>query len=149
MRHIKIVPSSEEIRHGLKARHPLEVIIKEDKIDLVSHPIVNKLVDLLWHRLGKKQAIKNGVFTICLLICWTITALAVPANERFLYKYPDDWWRALFFALASLLSVWILIRLVSSPYLDRPSTLIRESLLHGPYAFISAKRWSIEALSQG
>ena len=104
------MPSSEEIRHGLKARHPLEVIIKEDKIDLVSHPIVNKLVDLLWNRLGKRQAIKNGVFTICLLICWTITALAVPANERFLYKYPDDWWRALFFALASLLSVWILIR---------------------------------------
>ena len=86
---------SEEMRPGLKARHPLEMIIKNDKIDLVSHPIIKKLVDLLWDRIGKRQAVKKGIFTVLLYLCWCITALAVPANERFLYQYPADWWRVL------------------------------------------------------
>ena len=83
------------MRDGIKARHPLEMIIENDKIDLVSHPIIKKLVDLLWDRIGKRRALKGGICTVLLILWWSITALAVPANERFLYIYPGDLWRIL------------------------------------------------------
>lgn len=36
-----------------------------------------------------------------MIICWTVTAVSVPYNERFIYVYPGDWWRVLLFLLAA------------------------------------------------
>ena len=85
----------------IKARHPLEVIVKEGKIDIISHPLIEKLVKILWLRHGRSHARADAAFTIFLVIFWTITAVSVPYNERFIYDYPGDWWRVLFFLIAA------------------------------------------------
>ena len=36
-----------------------------------------------------------------MIICWTVVAVSVPYNERFIYEYPGDWWRVLVFLLAA------------------------------------------------
>ena len=85
----------------IKARHPLEVIVKEGKIDIISHPLIEKLVKILWLRHGRSHARADAAFTIFLVIFWTITAVSVPFNERFIYEYPGDWWRVLIFLIAA------------------------------------------------
>ena len=104
-----ICPSADEIQHESKARHPLEVIVKEEKIDIISHPIIQKLVHILWERHGRREAQKDAIFTFFLLFCWTVIALAVPYNERFYYEYPNDWWRVLFFLLAAGLATFMIV----------------------------------------
>ena len=104
-----ICPSTDEVQHESKARHPLEVIVKEEKIDIISHPIIQKLVHILWVRHGRREAQKDAIFTFFLLFCWTVIAVAVPYNERFYYEYPNDWWRVLFFLLAAGLATFMIV----------------------------------------
>ena len=76
---------------------------------MISHAIVQKLVRRLWIRHGRRAAQKDAIVTFCLVFSWTITALSVPFNERFYYEYPGDWWRVLFFLLATGITVFMMI----------------------------------------
>ncbi len=58
--------------------------MKEEKIDIISHPLIEKLVGLLWKRHGRRHAQVDAIFTILMIICWSVTALSVPFNQRYI-----------------------------------------------------------------
>ena len=64
---------------------------------------------MLWIRYGRREAIIQFILTGLFLIFWTIVAVAVPADVRFIYVYPFHWWRVVFLLLAIGMTIYTIL----------------------------------------
>jgi len=88
----KLLPSSAELVRSSRARNILEVIVKERKLDLVTHNIIQKFIDILWARYGQKAFYKEAFLTFVFIALWTAIAVSKAADEAYIYEN-DEWWR--------------------------------------------------------
>eukprot|EP01135_Chromosphaera_perkinsii_P004323 Nk52_evm15s277 gene=Nk52_evmTU15s277 len=60
----------------------LQEIVKNNALNLVVHPVVNRLVDMKWKQFAKSAVVKRSLGYMLLVTLWTITAIFVPRDER-------------------------------------------------------------------
>ena len=95
----KLLPSSAELIRASRARNILEVIVNERKLDLVTHNIIQKFIDILWAKYGQMAFYKEALLTFLFIGLWTTIAVSKAADEAYIYE-DDEWWRWLLLVLA-------------------------------------------------
>ena len=66
----------------------------------IYHPPLLNEFSVLWLKYGRREALIQYLITALFLIFWTIMAVSVPSDVRFIYTYPTQWWRVFFLLLA-------------------------------------------------
>lgn len=105
----KMVQSTDEFNHGSRARNILEVIVHERKLDLIGHVVIQKFISVLWLKFGRKESMMQSLVTLLYFIIWTIIAVAVPGDIRFIYVYPVDGWRVFFLVVAVIMTIYMVV----------------------------------------
>ena len=95
----KLLPSSAELVRASRARNILEVIVKERKLDLVTHNIIQKFIDILWAKYGQMAFYWEALLTFVFIGLWTTIAVCKAADEAYIYE-DDEWWRWLLLVFA-------------------------------------------------
>ncbi|XP_063712868.1 uncharacterized protein LOC134840766 isoform X4 [Symsagittifera roscoffensis] len=75
------------------AQSALQVIVDFNKLDLIMHPIFEKLIEVKWAKFGLKGALFQLSINLLFVASWTVQALAEPSGEPWKYSLPDDVWR--------------------------------------------------------
>ena len=78
---------------NIKFMIQLQVIVDFNKLDLIMHPIFEKLIEVKWAKFGLKGALFQLSINLLFVASWTVQALAEPSGEPWKYSLPDDVWR--------------------------------------------------------
>ncbi|XP_032874770.1 short transient receptor potential channel 2-like [Amblyraja radiata] len=102
-----LVPRPSETSNS-HAKSLLEVIVQYRQLDLIMHPVVQKLIALKWQHFGMRGVTIMLTLNICFIVSWTVLGLSSSlANVKQLnYELPGDWWRVLIATVAIALTVY-------------------------------------------
>ncbi|XP_051879492.1 transient receptor potential channel pyrexia-like [Pristis pectinata] len=96
-----LIPQPSETSNS-HAKSLLEVIVQFRQLDLIMHPVVQKLITIKWKRFGMRGVGIMLTLNILFIISWTVLGLSSSlANVKQLsYELPGDWWRVLLATIA-------------------------------------------------
>ena len=89
---------------------PLEAIYYHERLDLVTHPLIKGLIKWKWDNYTAKYFYLSLALELVFLIVWTCTSLIVPFPIRYVYRFPQDIWRCVLWAVSIGLLLWAIVR---------------------------------------
>ena len=89
---------------------PLEAIYYHERLDLVTHPLIKGLIKWKWDNYTAKYFYLSLALELVFLIIWTCTSLIVPFPIRYVYRFPQDIWRCVLWAVSIGLLLWAIVR---------------------------------------
>ncbi|XP_075250241.1 uncharacterized protein LOC142342665 isoform X3 [Convolutriloba macropyga] len=98
LEHVK--PDQEDVA----AQSVLQVVVDFNKLDLIMHPIFEKLIEVKWSRFGLKGALFQLSINILFVASWTVQALAEP-TDAWKYDLPSDIWRIALYGVS--VTLWL------------------------------------------
>lgn len=97
-----------------KARTPLETAVITGKFEVVSHPVMQRLIHNKWVQFGRMSTVLDLCFYIVFNIMWTAMSVLTPAKGRDMYNpLGDNIWRvilALCITIMMMYQVWRQVR---------------------------------------
>ncbi|CAH1253679.1 TRPA1 [Branchiostoma lanceolatum] len=91
------------------AKTPMEVAVQYKQYDVLQHPVFQKLIYIKWKRFARRGAWFSLFLNFFFIVTWTALAV-VPAWEvRYIYSFPQDWWRIIVSSIAVLLTFYQII----------------------------------------
>eukprot|EP00118_Oscarella_pearsei_P013731 m.112623 g.112623 ORF g.112623 m.112623 type:complete len:838 (+) comp37445_c0_seq1:51-2564(+) len=85
---------------------PLEMIVHYKHFDLITHPVIKKLIDVKWNQFGRTGAILQLIIHMLFLTALTIYTVAVSYENKHNYlPLQDHWWRL--FAAVIILGLFL------------------------------------------
>ncbi|XP_067833410.1 transient receptor potential channel pyrexia-like [Heptranchias perlo] len=96
-----LIPQPSETNDS-RAKSLLEVIVQYRQLDLIMHPVVQKLIHVKWKRFGMRGVAIMLTLNILFITFWTVLGLTSSLSnvKQLSYKLPNDWWRILISAIA-------------------------------------------------
>ena len=92
------------------AHAPLEVIVQYEQVDLIMHPVIQRLLHVKWQLLGKMGSIKMLALNLFYTLIWTILALLIPCHpDEYYHPLKDNWWRVVLEVVAVLLTCYFIL----------------------------------------
>ncbi|UJR32979.1 hypothetical protein I4U23_020442 [Adineta vaga] len=89
---------------------PLEAIYYHERLDLITHPLIKGLIKWKWDNYAAKHFYLGLLLETLFLISWTCISLIVPFPVRYVYRFPQDIWRCLLWAISIAFLIWEIIR---------------------------------------
>ena len=89
---------------------PLEAIYYHERLDLITHPLIKGLIIWKWDNYAAKHFYLGLSLEVIFLILWTCTSLIVPFPIRYVYRFPQDIWRCVLWAVSIMFLFWCVIR---------------------------------------
>jgi hypothetical protein len=89
---------------------PLEAIYYHERLDLVTHPLIKGLITWKWDNYAAKHFYLGLLLEVIFLILWTCTALISPFPVRYVYRFPQDIWRCILWAVSISFLLWSIVR---------------------------------------
>ncbi|XP_048384543.1 transient receptor potential channel pyrexia-like [Stegostoma tigrinum] len=91
-----LIPQPSETDNS-RAKSLLEVIVQYRQLDLIMHPVVQKLIQIKWKRFGRRGVTIMLVLNILFILAWTVLGLtsSLSYSEELKYDLPSDWWKVL------------------------------------------------------
>ncbi|XP_064411171.1 transient receptor potential channel pyrexia-like [Latimeria chalumnae] len=85
----------------------LEMIVHQESLDLVMHPVVLQLIEVKWMQYGKLGTWILLLLNFLFILLWTFVAIstALVRPEDSPYVFPQDWWRVFIIVLALFLTL--------------------------------------------
>ncbi|CAF4224057.1 unnamed protein product, partial [Adineta steineri] len=83
-----------------RAITPLEAIYYHERLDLVTHPLIKGLIKWKWDNYAAKHFYLGLLFETLFLISWTCISLITPFPVRYVYRFPQDIWRVILWAIS-------------------------------------------------
>uniref|UniRef100_A0A7M5WS19 Ion transport domain-containing protein n=1 Tax=Clytia hemisphaerica TaxID=252671 RepID=A0A7M5WS19_9CNID len=75
------------------AKTPLEVIVQYDQLDIIMHPVFQRLLHVKWNLFGKRGSAKMLALNFLYTLIWTILGILIPRDHRYYTPFSDMWWR--------------------------------------------------------
>ncbi|CAK6981687.1 transient receptor potential channel pyrexia [Scomber scombrus] len=99
----------------------LEVVVQQEKLDLIMHPVFLKLIQVKWKLYGRLGASLLLILNFLFNVAWTTVAISVSVRRELPQRYilPQDWWRVLLVVLALILTVEEVLREVQDIWRSR------------------------------
>ncbi|XP_030234543.1 transient receptor potential cation channel subfamily A member 1 isoform X1 [Gadus morhua] len=116
-------PSSEP-------RSPLELIVSKGCLELITHPVVLKLIQTKWNLYGRLGAWLLLILNILFIVAWTTVAISISDTPK-PYILPQDWWRVLLLVVALLLLAEEVLREVKEILISRRRLLLWKTWAQG------------------
>ncbi|XP_072007308.1 uncharacterized protein [Engystomops pustulosus] len=96
---------------GTQAKSPLEVIVQSRQLDIIMHPVIQKLIEVKWRFFGRKNISIMLSLNLLFIISWTALGIAssLPRAEDAPYKFPEDAWRIIVICIALGLTLYQIV----------------------------------------
>ncbi|XP_056378709.1 uncharacterized protein LOC130274414 isoform X2 [Hyla sarda] len=93
---------------GTQAKLPLEVIVQSRQLDIIMHPVIQKLIEVKWKFFGRKNICIMLSLNLLFILTWTALGIAssLPRPEAAPYKFPEDVWRIIIICIALGLTLY-------------------------------------------
>lgn len=83
-----------------KTRTPLETAVVTRKYEVVTHPVMQRLIENKWKQFGRASTILDLGFYIIFNVMWTAMSMTTPKNGRDLYHpLNENIWRIILLVL--------------------------------------------------
>ena len=79
---------------------PLEAIYYHERLDLITHPLIKGLIKWKWDHFAGKRFYVGLALELLFLISWTSCSLLTPFPVRYVYRFPQDLWRCILWAIS-------------------------------------------------
>lgn len=89
---------------------PLEAIYYHERLDLITHPLIKGLIKWKWDNFAAKRFYIYLALEVLFLISWTCSSLMTPFPIRYVYRFPDDIWRCILWAISIAFLIWQIIQ---------------------------------------
>ncbi|KAM4688899.1 uncharacterized protein O3C94_006999 [Discoglossus pictus] len=88
--------------HGTQAKTPLEVIVQSRQLDIIMHPVIQKLIEVKWNAFGRKNIAIMLTLNLLFITSWTALGIAssLTRTEQEPYVFPVDSWRIIVIIIA-------------------------------------------------
>ncbi|XP_078542266.1 uncharacterized protein LOC144827992 [Lissotriton helveticus] len=119
--HINVLePQFLELKDS-QAKPPLEVIVQTHQLDIIMHPVIQKLIEIKWKRFGRKNIAIKLLLNLIFTISWTALGIAagLERSEENPYVFPEDAWRIIVIVIALGLSIYQLVEEFREIHLSR------------------------------
>ncbi|XP_065890691.1 transient receptor potential channel pyrexia-like isoform X2 [Dysidea avara] len=80
---------------------PLQEIVYKQRYDLLTHPVIRKLLEVKWRMIGWISFAFHSVQNLVFLAVWT-TFILVPVDKKHRYDLPSDLWRIFVLVVATV-----------------------------------------------
>ncbi|XP_018414959.1 PREDICTED: transient receptor potential channel pyrexia-like [Nanorana parkeri] len=96
---------------GTQAKSPLEVIVQARQLDIIIHPVIQKLIEVKWKFFGRKHIAIALSLNLLFILSWTALGIAssLPRTEDAPYKFPEDIWRLILIVIALGLMIYQIV----------------------------------------
>ncbi|XP_069813214.1 transient receptor potential channel pyrexia-like isoform X2 [Dendropsophus ebraccatus] len=96
---------------GTQAKSPLEVIVQSRQLDIIMHPVIQKLIEVKWRFFGRKNICIMLSLNLLFIISWTALGIAssLIRPEDAPYKFPEDAWRIIVICIALGLTLYQIV----------------------------------------
>nr|AAI70078.1 XCAT2 protein [Xenopus laevis] len=93
---------------GSQAKSPLEMIVQNRQLDIIMHPVIQKLIEVKWKLFGRTSVAFMLTLNLVLILSWTALGIAssLPRTEEAPYKFPEDCWRIILIVIALGLTLY-------------------------------------------
>ncbi|XP_041866650.1 transient receptor potential channel pyrexia [Melanotaenia boesemani] len=104
--------SPEGLQGAVEPTSPLQVVVREGKLDLIMNPVFLKLIQVKWKLYGRLGAWLLLILNLLFNISWTTVAISASVHRDSPNRYilPQDWWRVLLVVLALLITLEEVLR---------------------------------------
>ncbi|CAF3954305.1 unnamed protein product [Rotaria sp. Silwood2] len=89
---------------------PLEAIYYHERLDLITHPLIKGLIKWKWDNFAAKRFYIGLALEVLFLISWTCSSLITPFPVRYVYRFPQDIWRCILWAISIAFLVWEIVQ---------------------------------------
>ncbi|XP_032236009.2 transient receptor potential cation channel subfamily A member 1 isoform X2 [Nematostella vectensis] len=88
-------PDLPENGHGCYARTPLQCVVLFKQMDLIMHPVFQRLIAIKWSKFGRQGVILQLIVQLFYVLVWTALAVTLHFGEESKYYFPPSkyWWR--------------------------------------------------------
>ncbi|KAM4704918.1 uncharacterized protein WCC33_009732 [Rhinophrynus dorsalis] len=107
--------------HGTQAKSPLEVIVQSRQLDIIMHPVIQKLIEIKWKSFGRKKIAIMLSLNLLFITSWTALGIAssLPRTEEIPYVFPEDCWRIIVIIIALGLTLYQIVEEFKEIYQSR------------------------------
>ncbi|XP_066925009.1 uncharacterized protein [Clytia hemisphaerica] len=91
------------------AKTPLEVIVQYDQLDIIMHPVFQRLLHVKWNLFGKRGSAKMLALNLLDTLIWTILGILLPRDHQYYYPFADNWWRLALELFGVLMTVYFIV----------------------------------------
>ncbi|XP_072269334.1 transient receptor potential cation channel subfamily A member 1-like [Pyxicephalus adspersus] len=105
-----VEPQTSDFK-GTQAKSPLEVIVQARQLDIIMHPVIQKLIEVKWNFFGRKKIAIALSLNLLFILSWTALGIAssLPRTEEAPYKFPEDVWRIILIVIALGLMIYQMV----------------------------------------
>ena len=77
------------------AKTPLEIIVQYNQLDLIMHPVFQRLLLVKWNLFAKRGSWALVLLNLFYTLIWTFLGMFIPRGENLRYYDPlsSNWWR--------------------------------------------------------
>ncbi|XP_040210884.1 transient receptor potential cation channel subfamily V member 6-like [Rana temporaria] len=106
---------------GTQAKSPLEVIVQARQLDIINHPVIQKLIEVKWKFFGRKHIFILLSLNLLFILSWTALGIgsSLPRPEDAPYKFPEDIWRIILSIIALGLMIYQIVEEFKEIYQSR------------------------------
>ncbi|XP_046853071.1 transient receptor potential cation channel subfamily V member 3-like [Xenia sp. Carnegie-2017] len=93
---------------------PLEVATKSNRLDIIMHPVIRRLISVKWRVFGKLGGIGALLLNLLYATLWTVLAVTIPTKDKDAYlPLPEKVWRWIIAVLIAVLTIYEIVQQVS------------------------------------
>ncbi|XP_022090577.1 uncharacterized protein LOC110979250 isoform X2 [Acanthaster planci] len=100
-----------------KSRSALQVIVQFHQLELILHPVVQRLMEIKWKKFGWWGAILQVLVNLAFILLWSVIAVTLRPSERM--TLPNDIWRIAIWALALLITCYMIGQELQEVYVSK------------------------------
>ena len=119
----RLVPTESGQKEHILAKTPLEEVIRYQQMDLIMHPVFQRLIQVKWDYFAKTGSIIQVLVHLLYCLLWTTIGITLPRTSAISWSYYDPpskfWWRIVLESLAvsfTALFIWQEIAEVTKIY---------------------------------
>lgn len=93
------------------ARTPLHAVVHYQQMELIMHPVFQRMIDVKWNLFGRRGVILQVIVQVLFVLIWTTLGVTLHIGEDSDYYYPpqDYWWRIVLESFACSMTFYFLL----------------------------------------
>ena len=80
-----------------------------NKLELITHPAIQTLVEVKWNLFGKKTCVYNVIKNLLYAIIWSVLGISIPRSGNYYLPLKKHAWRMVFEIIGILMTLYFMI----------------------------------------
>ena len=80
-----------------------------NKLELITHPAIQTLVEVKWSLFGKKACVYNVIKNLLYAIIWSVLGISIPRSGNYYLPLKKHAWRMVFEIIGIIMTLYFMI----------------------------------------